>query len=517
MIRTIENKLHHLKELDFIERTLYGEVISPEIFYQKLRDFIFKTPEIDLSSKNYLTVEEVEIIDYGIKDIVYDKLDDYKGWLIRAYVIGRFLAESDKQATIFDLTEFNSMPFTVQQAVKKYDLNIAEAKAMTQAMEKAGVNLTNTTTATIQQVKQCLVESISHGESGRGMEKRLRDLIEDDAGELNRDWLRVSIYETNKAFNDGYLSRLSDGDYVIGISMPDACPICMDLINNKLYKVTTTPPPSYSDLIGEEYEKIAKIWDNYVWIGKDNIGRSGAKRKRILSSGGNSADNLRDRAHHEQAMPAIPQHPYCFKAGTKVRMSNGILQSIETINVGDKVISHRNKVQKVLGRSEREYTGNFNRLELSNGQIIEATELHPLLIKRGEEYFWAEIKEIRQGDSLVKIKPKIMPRKETIEDEYTNQGESINSKRVNLSDKNFEFIEVINNSQYQDKCKVYNIEVNTDHSYLVEDIVVKNCRCRWNSFNPEYQWIDENENVRLIIEDRDAHREFYNRVILGME
>ncbi len=310
MILTIDGKLHHLKELDFIERQVY-DIIEPKEFYSSLRDFFVNSPDVDLRTKKYLTFEEVEHVDNFIKNYFFTKLPEINLWFIRAYVVGRLLAESDQQATIFSLEAFNALPKTVQEAVKQYDLTLTEAKALERAMATAGVDITNCTASTIQQVRQAVFQSIQNNEGVSGVLTRLQRMIVEDKAELNRDWTRVAIYEVNSAFSNGYLNTLQDGEYVYGISMPDACPHCLDMINGKIYRVTKTPPPDFANLTGEEFEKYKKIWETYVWEGKNNIGRSSSKQKRIDKEKGNTKDNLTSRAQAEMIMPAIPLHPYC--------------------------------------------------------------------------------------------------------------------------------------------------------------------------------------------------------------
>jgi len=309
MIITIDNKIQHLKELDYIERQLFG-LLNPEQYYNDLGEFMFQSKAIDLKTKDYLTFEEMQAVDEFTRNYFNGIVPEAKTFFLRAYIIGRLLAESDNQGEEFKIDEVSLLPKYLQDAVKKYNLSIEEAKRFEQAVERGAVELSNTLSSTQQTVKNTLVEAVEKHEGIRRIEERLRGLA-DEVGELNRDWKRVAICETNDAFSNGYLSMMEEGEYVVGISMPDACPHCFDLLNGKVYKVRAEAPLDYSNLTGEEYNKIADIWENEIWVGKSNYGRSTAMRKRIDKHKGNTTENLTYREDHELSMPVIPLHPQC--------------------------------------------------------------------------------------------------------------------------------------------------------------------------------------------------------------
>ncbi len=310
MILTIDKKIHHLKELDFIERELYG-IFSPDDFYADLREYLRTNPDIDLDNKEYLTEFEVRSIDDYVKNYFFSRIPEAKTWYMRAYIIGRFLAESDTAGTVVSISPLAAMPEFVQTAAKTYGLTLQEAKMLESALNTTGMHITNTTQGTVQEVQSAISEALIRREGSPGAVRRLNEMLTSDIGELNRNWKRVAITETNKLFNDGYISQIADGDYVIGISMPDACGHCLTDINHKIYEVTSTPPPDYTDLDGEERGKAENDWEMKVWAGKNNVGRTASRRSRIDKRGGNNAENLREKHHHEKSMPSCPYHPFC--------------------------------------------------------------------------------------------------------------------------------------------------------------------------------------------------------------
>lgn len=307
MIYGIDGKIHHLKQLAFIEKMLFDTLFNPDDFYNGLRKF-FK--ESRYENKELFTTKDLDAIDNFIKEFFGSRIEEGKTWILRSYVVGRLLVISDLGQTTFE-TAVGRLPKFVEDAARRYGLTLEEATALQQAVEEGASLMSNTTINTIQNVRQTLVENTKQGKGVQGFYDQIRELVKDEVGELNRDWQRVAITEANSAFNNGYLSLLKDGDYVVGLSMPDACDSCLQQIAGKVYKVRQTPPPDYSTMTGDDYEKYADIWENEVWAGKNNFGRSASQRKRIDRSKGNTKENLREKHHHEFSMPAIPYHPHC--------------------------------------------------------------------------------------------------------------------------------------------------------------------------------------------------------------
>lgn len=312
VLRGIDGKIQHLKELAFIEKMLYEEVISPVDYYDELGKYL--RGNFDLGEKSYWTQQDLKKIDDFTNQFFSGRINESKVWLLRAYVIGRYLGLADFKGESFKAEMLSKLPKTIQEAMKKYGLSVEGANALKIAIEEGAANMSNTTANTIQAVRETIVESTkAHGNSSDVLDRLKKMMLKEgtELGELNRDWQRVAIHETNKIFNDGYLAAMNDGDFVVGISMPDACEYCMDLINGKVYRVRKEPAPDYSNMRGEEKEKWMRVWETEVWAGKTNMGRSTAKRKRINPLVGNKEDNLRYREHEELSMPTIPLHVIC--------------------------------------------------------------------------------------------------------------------------------------------------------------------------------------------------------------
>lgn len=311
MIFGIDGKILHLKELGFIERMLFEEVLSPQSFYDELIQFI--NNEKTFVETETLTTKQVLSLDEFVKNYLAPRIEETKIWLLRAYILGEMLTEMDLTQKIFNLPDVANLPKTVIEYAKKYNLSIEEAKAINAAVEEGAALMQNSTLETVNTVRNAMVENYKKRGNAKSLEELLREKILDDPGELNRDWKKVAITESNNIFNNGILGKLKDGDFVTGISAPDACDGCLENISGQVFRVRKEPPPPYDNLDPDDdkYQEIAEIWENYVWVGKNNYGRSNSRQKRINPAVGNKKDNLREKYHHEHSTPALPQHPNC--------------------------------------------------------------------------------------------------------------------------------------------------------------------------------------------------------------
>jgi len=92
----------------------------------------------------------------------------------------------------------------------------------------------------------------------------------------------------------------------------------------------------------------------------------------------------------------------CFPTGTKVTTLIGN-QKIENLKVGRKVVTHTGEVKKVKEFIKQKYTGRIIRIKTKSGQILEATEDHPIYVYRNNKYQWIAIKNLKLGDKLLKV------------------------------------------------------------------------------------------------------------------
>lgn len=69
---------------------------------------------------------------------------------------------------------------------------------------------------------------------------------------------------------------------------------------------------------------------------------------------------------------------YCFLPGTLVQMSDGTQKAIDSIQIGDEVISHTGQARRVVHKHEREYSGEIKHIYTGHRQSpISCTPNHP--------------------------------------------------------------------------------------------------------------------------------------------
>ncbi len=186
----------------------------------------------------------------------------------------------------------------------------------------------------------------------------------------------------------------------------------------------------------------------------------------------------------------------CFTPEMRVMTDRG-LKRIADLRPGDRVLTHRGRYQPVLQTSRRFYRGRLKVIKVRRiGQPIRATPEHPFLTPRG----WVMAADLRPGDWVAVGFPKgILPVEsfdlagEIPVEDLEFQAVSIASPAhrpaadpnwgrharwvpsLNADDGEHIYYE-IEEIQTQDyEGAVYNCEVEEDHSYVVEGVVVHNC------------------------------------------
>lgn len=215
--------------------------------------------------------------------------------LVRAFILGEmFGTKPDKQWK--DLpTEQDFIKTTRTEEALKY-VKQRGAYALQQATEQTKIK-----------TNEIVYQGLKDNQGWREIAKTLKSSIKED-GELQRFWGRVAITESVTALNNGYLATQKVGSYVIGQGYDDACQYCKDLVIGKVFKIGEEPSESFNNLdpLSQEYKDLVKYWENYVWVGKDNVGKSGSQRK-LDDNGKPTIMRLR----HEMYYPTAPVHVSC--------------------------------------------------------------------------------------------------------------------------------------------------------------------------------------------------------------
>ena len=88
----------------------------------------------------------------------------------------------------------------------------------------------------------------------------------------------------------------------------------------------------------------------------------------------------------------------CVPAGTMIKTLDGY-KPIESVNVGDFVLTHKNRYKKVLKTMTR-ISNHINHIKANGIADLQITDEHPLYVLRNGETQWIKSKDLRQTDLM---------------------------------------------------------------------------------------------------------------------
>lgn len=91
----------------------------------------------------------------------------------------------------------------------------------------------------------------------------------------------------------------------------------------------------------------------------------------------------------------------CLTAGHKLRLSDGSIKTIETVNIGDLVqtLEGTKPVMDLFDYDDKEVF----ELELENGEKIQATGNHKFMIKTATGYVWKAVSDLTDKDQIYSV------------------------------------------------------------------------------------------------------------------
>ncbi len=121
----------------------------------------------------------------------------------------------------------------------------------------------------------------------------------------------------------------------------------------------------------------------------------------------------------------------CFTAGTKVTTRDGF-RDIDTLNVGDEVLTHRGRFRQVLKTFEHDHDGQLLKISATNCDPVYATDEHPFLaVKRSAVDFhisehdnvnrlrelakWTKASDLEVGDYLMSVENDLKEKEHTFD------------------------------------------------------------------------------------------------------
>jgi hypothetical protein len=191
-------------------------------------------------------------------------------WLaVRSTFMGRVQANmenlSAKQADIL----LEALPATVQQAAEQFTLTPLQHIILDYARVRGCENVTKLADNTRHRMRDVVAQHTEQQFLGApGPKHSLETTIADEFATLNRDWRRIAVTEAGENANMGMVASTPAGSFLKRVEQyKGACSWCKS-IDGKVMEVV---PPDAENKNG----------DTQIWVGKTNVGRSAAPRKRV--------------------------------------------------------------------------------------------------------------------------------------------------------------------------------------------------------------------------------------------
>jgi len=276
-------------------------VVKPDGFVQNWN------PEQSALVRLYLTSLPPELYTLSDWSLVVDYLmhtympeevlrTEAEWFSVRSSILGRVQAVIDKKAVDVAAVDpaVASLPLTVAAAQKAFNFGTKMDAVMAYGQARCMEQVVALTASARQKIKAAIMEHTFRQMQGDPVATResLQAKLFDEFAALNRDWRRIAVTEAGENANQGMISTLQPGARVRRIEQyKGACAFCKR-IDGVVMEVVAPDAPD-------------KDGDKQVWVGKTNIGRSAAKRKRV-------GDELVDRTPGEMWwIPAGTVHPHC--------------------------------------------------------------------------------------------------------------------------------------------------------------------------------------------------------------
>ena len=91
----------------------------------------------------------------------------------------------------------------------------------------------------------------------------------------------------------------------------------------------------------------------------------------------------------------------CFPAGTQITLADGSLRSIEDVQFGDTVLSHKGVSRRVIDTMRRNFTGDLITVFAKGWGKLTMTDDHVVLVVRDGNEKWVKAGEITEDDQLL--------------------------------------------------------------------------------------------------------------------
>lgn len=235
------------------------------------------------------------LVDYLVSRYMpFDALQTEAEWLaVRSVFMGKVQAAVGKLSAPQADALLAALPVTISAAQQAFHPSPAVQHVLEYGYARCADNVQAVSEATRHRLKRVIM---SHQEQvllgSRPPAHALQSQLFDEFAALNRDWRRIAVTEAAENEGNGLLASLKPGTRVRRVEQyGGVCPFCQRIHGAEMTVVAA--------------DARDKDGATQVWVGKNNLGRSSARRKRV-------DDELVERTDSERWwITAGPIHPHC--------------------------------------------------------------------------------------------------------------------------------------------------------------------------------------------------------------
>lgn len=168
----------------------------------------------------------------------------------------------------------------------------------------------------------------------------------------------------------------------------------------------------------------------------------------------------------------------CFPAGTVVRTQAGN-KPIEAVSVGDRVLTNSGRYRAVYDTMRRTYSGKAITIK-AGGSTVTMTADHPVLVDRLGKRYWVTADHCKVGDVVFVSGAFLVDRAGGFAGSATGAipirvGPGNSELFPTVVADSFFHAPIISIDAHHIQCEVYDLSVETDHTFVANGVLVHNC------------------------------------------
>lgn len=265
-----------------MERWTEGELALAKLYLESV-------PPEDFTLDDWMMV-----VDYLFQRYLnHDALVPDAEWLaVRSTLMGRVQANLEAIEAGQADKLLAAMPNTVADAGQQFGLSRQQRAVMEFGRARAAESVVGLSDAARRRLRRIIMDYQESVFLGNRRPHDLQTTLQDTFASMNRDWRRIAVTEAGEIANQGLVASLPAGAKVKRLEQyANACAFCRQ-IDGMVFDVVAPDAPDKDG------------W-KAIWVGKTNVGRSAAPRKRVGAE-------FVPREEDELWWPAAgTQHPHC--------------------------------------------------------------------------------------------------------------------------------------------------------------------------------------------------------------